>query len=76
VVVILGELLSGLRAGTWRIENEEVFTRFLRRGSVGILNATEETALRYTEVDGSCEKRGRPFRATTIGLRRLRSGMA
>ena len=50
-VIVLGELLSGFRAENRRIRNEESLRRFLGKGSVRILNVTEETALRYAEVD-------------------------
>jgi len=60
-VVVLGELHSGFQAGTHRVQNEEVLTRFLGKSSVRILNVTEETALRYAEVDVFLRKKGRPI---------------
>lgn len=60
-VVVLGELHSGFRAGTHRVENEEVLTRFLGKSSVRVLNVTEETAVRYAEIDVFLRKKGRPI---------------
>lgn len=59
--VVLGELHSGFRAGTRRRENEELLTRFLGKASVRVLNITEETALRYAEIDVFLRKKGRPI---------------
>ena len=59
--VVLGELYSGFRAGTRWAENSEQLTRFLNKPSVRVLNVTEETALRYAEVDVYLRKKGRPI---------------
>jgi tRNA(fMet)-specific endonuclease VapC len=55
----MGELHIGFRAGTRRIENEEVLPRFLGKSSVRILNATAETALHYAEVEVFLREKGR-----------------
>ena len=59
--VVLGELYSGFRAGTRWAENSEQLTRFLNKPSVRVLNVTQETALRYGEVDVYLRKKGRPI---------------
>ena len=60
-VVVLGELYSGFRAGARWAENTEQLARFLSKPSVRVLNVTDETALRYAEVDVYLRKQGRPI---------------
>ncbi len=60
-VVALGELHSGFRAGTRRGENEESLRRFLGKSSVRVVDVTEETALRYADIDVFLRKNGRPI---------------
>jgi len=59
--VVLGELYSGFRAGNRWAENTAQLAQFLRKPSVRVLNVTEETALRYAEVDVYLRKKGRPI---------------
>ncbi len=59
--IVLGELHSGFRAGNRCAENIAQLTQFLSKPSVRILNVTEETALRYAEVDVYLRKKGRPI---------------
>jgi hypothetical protein len=59
--VVLGELHSGFRAGARRAENEAILRRFLAKASVRILPVTEETALRYAEIDVFLRSKGRPI---------------
>ena len=59
--VVLGELYSGFRAGNHWAENMAQLARFLSKPSVRVLNVTEETALRYAEVDIYLRKKGRPI---------------
>ena len=60
-VVVLGELQSGFQAGNRCAENTAELDRFLSKPSVRVLNVTEETALRYAEIDVYLRKRGRPI---------------
>jgi predicted nucleic acid-binding protein len=60
-VVVLGELHSGYQAGNRCAENTAELDRFLSKPSVRVLNVTEETALRYAEIDVYLRKRGRPI---------------
>ena len=59
--VVLGELYSGFRQGRRWAENHTRLTDFLSRPSVRILPVTEETAVRYAEVDVYLRKHGRPI---------------
>ena len=59
--VVLGELYSGFRAGNRWSENTAQLAQFLSKPSVRVLNVTEETALRYAEVDVYLRKKGRPI---------------
>jgi tRNA(fMet)-specific endonuclease VapC len=59
--VVLGELYSGFRAGIRWAENTAQLAQFLGKPSVRVLNLTEETALRYAEVDVYLRRKGRPI---------------
>ena len=59
--VVLGELYSGFRAGNRWADNTAQLMQFLSKPSVRVVNVTEETALRYAEVDVYLRKRGRPI---------------
>ena len=59
--VVLGELYSGFRAGNRWAENTAQLAQFLSKPSVRVLNVTEETALRYAEVDVYLRRKGRPI---------------
>lgn len=59
--VVLGELHSGFRAGNRCPENTAQLAQFLSKPSVRVLPITEETALRYAEVDVYLRKKGRPI---------------
>ena len=59
--VVLGELYSGFRAGNRWAENTAELAQFLSKPSVRVLNITEETALRYAEVDVYLRRKGRPI---------------
>ena len=57
--IALGELYSGFRAGNRWAENTAQLAQFLSKPSVRVLNVTEETALRYAEVDVYLRRKGR-----------------
>ena len=59
--VVLGELYGGFRAGNRWTENTTQLAQFLSKPSVRVLHVTEETALRYAEVDVYLRKKGRPI---------------
>ena len=48
-------------AGNRWAENTAQLAQFLSKPSVRVLNVTEETALRYAEVDVYLRKKGRPI---------------
>jgi predicted nucleic acid-binding protein len=66
--VVLGELYSGFRAGKRWAENTAQLAQFLSKPSVRVLNVTEETALRYAEVDAYLRKRGRPIPRNAVWI--------
>ena len=59
--IVLGELYSGFRAGNRWAESTRQLAQFLSKPSVRVLNVTEETALRYAEVDVHLRRKGRPI---------------
>src|SRR5450759_1360897 len=59
--IVLGELHSGFRAGNRCAENIAQLAQFLSKPPVRVLNVTEETALRYAEIEVYLRKRGRPI---------------
>ena len=59
--IVLGELHSGFRAGNRYAENVGQLAKFLAKSTVRILNITEETALRYAEIDVHLRRKGRPI---------------
>ena len=59
--IVLGELHSGFRSGNRCAEHVAQLAQFLSKPSVRVLNVTEETALRYAEIDAYLKKRGRPI---------------
>jgi tRNA(fMet)-specific endonuclease VapC len=59
--VVLGELHRGFRAGNRCEENTAQLAQFLSKPSVRVLHITEETALRYAEIDVYLRKKGRPI---------------
>jgi tRNA(fMet)-specific endonuclease VapC len=64
----LGELYSGFRAGNRWAENTAQLRQFLSKPSVRVLNVTEETALRYAEVDTYLRKKGRPIPRNAVWI--------
>jgi len=59
--VVLGELYSGYRGGSRWSENIARLTQFLNESASRLLHITEETALRYAELDAYLRERGRPI---------------
>jgi tRNA(fMet)-specific endonuclease VapC len=70
-VVVLGELHSGFRLGSRWAENEGLLARFMGKASVRVLNVTEETALRYAEIDVFLRKKGRPIPRNDVWIAAL-----
>ena len=59
--VVLGELYSVYRGGNRWSENIARLTQFLHVNASRVLPITEETALRYAEIDAYLRERGRPI---------------
>ena len=66
--IVLGELHSGFRAGNRYAENTAQLAQFLSEPLVRVLNVTEETALRYAEIDVYLRKRGRPIPSNDVWI--------
>jgi predicted nucleic acid-binding protein len=66
--IVLGELHSGFRAGSRCAENTALLAQFLSKPTVRVLNVTEETALRYAEIDVYLRKRGRPIPSNDVWI--------
>ncbi len=66
--VVLGELHSGFRAGNRLTANTEQLAQFLSKPSVRTLAITEDTALRYAEIDVYLRKKGRPIPRNDIWI--------
>jgi len=67
----LGELQSGFRLGNRSAENEDLLARFMSKASVRVLNVTEETALRYAEIDVYLRRKGRPIPRNDVWIAAL-----
>jgi tRNA(fMet)-specific endonuclease VapC len=59
--VVLGSCTADSGPEIVDAENTAQWAQFLRKPSVRVLNVTEETALRYAEVDVYLRKKGRPI---------------
>lgn len=66
--VVLGELYSGFRSGDRWAQNAAELAQFLAKPSARVLKITEETALRYAEVDVYLRKKGRPIPRNDIWI--------
>ena len=66
--IVLGELHSGFRCGNRRQENTAQLRQFLSKPSVRVVNMTEETAIRYAEVDAYLREKGRPISRNDVWI--------
>lgn len=66
--IVLGELYSGFLAGSRYSENTEQLVRFLGKPSARVLQVTQETALRYAEIDFYLRKKGRPIPCNDVWI--------
>jgi tRNA(fMet)-specific endonuclease VapC len=66
--IVLGELHSGFRAGNRSAQNAAQLAQFLSEPLVRVLNVTEETALRYAEINMYLRKRGRPIPSNHVWI--------
>ena len=70
-VIVLGELHSGFGLGQNCAGNEELLARFMSKASVRVLNLTDETALRYADIDVFLRTRGRPIPLNDVWIAAL-----
>ncbi len=66
--IVLGELLSGFRAGRRDRENREQLTSFQRSPRVRTVGLDEETALRYSEIIAYLRARGTPIPTNDVWI--------
>jgi predicted nucleic acid-binding protein len=60
-VVVLGEILGGLSAGSRARKNRDELERFIRSPRAQVLVADADTADRYAEIWRALRSRGRPI---------------
>ena len=60
-IFVLGELYAGFKGGIRKTKNVEILRRFLRKTTVTILNATQETAEIFGTVKNSLKLSGTPI---------------
>ena len=60
-IFVLGELYAGFKGGIRETKNVEILRRFLRKTTVTILNATQETAEIFGTVKNSLKLSGTPI---------------
>jgi tRNA(fMet)-specific endonuclease VapC len=60
-VFVLGELFAGFRGGSKEQQNRRILDQFLGKSSVGVLEATRETAEYFGIIKAALKKAGRPI---------------
>jgi tRNA(fMet)-specific endonuclease VapC len=66
--IVLGELKSGFRGGSRRLQNEARLQMFLDSPRIRLLRIDEETAERYAEILASLRVAGTPLPANDIWI--------
>ena len=61
LIFVLSELYAGFKGGIRETKNVEILRRFLRKTTVTILNATQETAEIFGTVKNSLKLSGTPI---------------
>jgi len=67
-VFVLGELYGGFKSGTKEVKNRELLERFLQKPTVGVLQATTETAEIYSEIISILKTSGAALPANAIWI--------
>jgi tRNA(fMet)-specific endonuclease VapC len=67
-VFVLGELFAGFSGGTKERENRRILDQFLSKSSVGLLEATRETAEYFGIIKAALKKAGRPIPLNDIWI--------
>jgi tRNA(fMet)-specific endonuclease VapC len=60
-VFVLGEFVSGFRAGSKEKQNRQILDRFLAKPGVTILDATRETAEYFGLIKAALKRSGQPI---------------
>jgi tRNA(fMet)-specific endonuclease VapC len=60
-IFVLGELYAGFKGGNRERKNIELLKRFLKKPTVEILDATEETSKVFGQVKNTLKKAGTPL---------------
>jgi len=60
-VFVLGELYAGFKGGSKETANRELLDRFLKRATVRIVPATQETAEAFAEIKNTLKRAGTPL---------------
>jgi tRNA(fMet)-specific endonuclease VapC len=67
-VFVLGELYAGFRAGKKEQQNKQILERFLRKSTVSVLEATQDTAEIFGLIKDSLRKSGHPIPINDIWI--------
>ncbi len=67
-VFVLGELYAGFKGGSKEANNRHLLEGFLRRTSVRIITATQETAEVFAEIKHALRKAGTPLPLNDIWI--------
>lgn len=60
-IFVMAELFAGFKGGSKEAENQKIFNTFLKKSTVKILNATEETAHTFAFVKNLLKIKGKPI---------------
>ncbi len=60
-IFVLGELYAGFKGGNQEVENHQILQTFIRKPSVNILEADQETAEIFGEVKNNLKTAGAPL---------------
>jgi predicted nucleic acid-binding protein len=60
-IIVLGELLSGFKAGSKELKNRQELEQFLDSPRVNLIQLDEETAEFYAKVHWDLKRKGKPI---------------
>ncbi len=67
-VFVLGELYAGFKGGIREQENKSLLKRFLRKPTVSLLDANDETAQLFGMIKDTLKRAGRPLPINDIWI--------
>ena len=70
-LIVLGEVLAGIAAGTRVEANRETLTRFMASSRVSLLNPDEKTASHYAEIFATLRANGSPIPTNDLWIAAL-----